>query len=284
MDACDGLNENEEHNVKRECHYLRPVLAVALYAGLRKAEILNLRWRDVDLEGKRITVRNSETFTTKSGKNRRVDLHPALEAELAAWRAWFDSEIARADARVVNECLTPQLRGKAAQRAASLRTAYPRPDGYLFPSFEKAVEGKMEPMDNVKRSFAKAVKLSGIDRRVTLHHLRHTHAVWAARAGVAPLKLKAALGHSSLRTTEIYLRVAEDEGQGIAALLPILPTASGKAQTGSPSGKYPRCSRSRSLSFPETGKHSRGARMEKAPEGENALFWALFANRCLVKV
>jgi integrase len=40
-------------------HPLEPVVAVALWTGLRQAEILGLRWRDVDLERRRLTVAGS---------------------------------------------------------------------------------------------------------------------------------------------------------------------------------------------------------------------------------
>ncbi|MDK2970795.1 MAG: hypothetical protein PWP23_550 [Candidatus Sumerlaeota bacterium] len=220
LEACDRLNDWGHHNIKRECRYLRPLLSVALYAGLRKSEIFHLRWRDVDFAAKRLHVRNSEAFTTKSGKGRVVDLHPALEAELRDWQDWFRVEMERAEQRSVNSRLTPQLRAKAFQRVETLRVAAPRPNGLVFPSFDKATDGLLVPLDNVRKSLKKVVELSGVGRNVTLHHFRHTHAVWAARAGVPPLKLQKALGHASLTTTEIYLRVASCESLGVASMLP----------------------------------------------------------------
>jgi len=40
--------------------YLKPVVATAIYTGLRKGEILNLKWRDVDLERGIVSVRENK--------------------------------------------------------------------------------------------------------------------------------------------------------------------------------------------------------------------------------
>jgi integrase len=50
----------------------------ALLSGLRLGELLALRWNDIDFTSKVILVRNSETFTTKSRKNRIVPMSEEL--------------------------------------------------------------------------------------------------------------------------------------------------------------------------------------------------------------
>ena len=40
--------------------YLKPIIATAIYTGLRKGEILNLKWKDVDLERGIIYVRENK--------------------------------------------------------------------------------------------------------------------------------------------------------------------------------------------------------------------------------
>ena len=49
-------------------------------------------------------------------------------------------------------------------------------------------------------------KRAGLERRVHPHGLRHTHAADLALAGVPVLAIQQQLGHSSLITTESYLR------------------------------------------------------------------------------
>lgn len=60
--------------------YCNPTLKLAIltgyYSGLRKGEILNLLWEDVDLKNGFITIRS-----TKTGEARTVPLHPTLVKE-----------------------------------------------------------------------------------------------------------------------------------------------------------------------------------------------------------
>ena len=55
----------------------RRAIFLMLFAGLRISEAAALRWRDVDLEGRYLVVRDG-----KGGKDRSVPLHPILLAEL----------------------------------------------------------------------------------------------------------------------------------------------------------------------------------------------------------
>ena len=59
----------------REFRYL---CITALLSGLRLAELLSLRWNDLDFTTKVIQVKNSEFFTTKSRKNRIVPMSEEL--------------------------------------------------------------------------------------------------------------------------------------------------------------------------------------------------------------
>jgi len=45
--------------------HIRPIMVMALNTGMRKGEILKLRWRDVDLENRRIIVVNSKNNETR---------------------------------------------------------------------------------------------------------------------------------------------------------------------------------------------------------------------------
>lgn len=61
-------------------------VCLALRLGLRFGEIFGLRWVDVDLPRRRVTVARSFDRTPKSGKPRTVPLPAALVDELAEWR------------------------------------------------------------------------------------------------------------------------------------------------------------------------------------------------------
>lgn len=65
---------------------LYPMVATAIYCGLRKGEIFGLRWIDVSLDAARLDVNRSYAGLPKGGKPRHLPLHPELVTALRAWR------------------------------------------------------------------------------------------------------------------------------------------------------------------------------------------------------
>ncbi len=61
-------------------------VSLALRLGLRRGEIFGLRWQDVDLPRKRLTVARSYDGLPKNGKTRTLPIPSALAAVLAEWR------------------------------------------------------------------------------------------------------------------------------------------------------------------------------------------------------
>ncbi len=76
------------HELGQEEHLpaLHPFFAVLVYTGLRRGEAIGLRWADVDLERRIITVRRSYDSTTKSKKHRTVPVPAELAALLRAYK------------------------------------------------------------------------------------------------------------------------------------------------------------------------------------------------------
>ena len=65
---------------------IHPMVATAIYTGLRKGELCGLRWRDVDMATRRLTVARSYGQTPEaSGKPRQLCLPERLVPLLAAW-------------------------------------------------------------------------------------------------------------------------------------------------------------------------------------------------------
>ena len=67
-------------------HSLYPLIATAIYAGLRRKELINLEWSDIDFEKNTITVKNKDDFHTKSYKYRVIPLSDKLKTILLAYR------------------------------------------------------------------------------------------------------------------------------------------------------------------------------------------------------
>jgi integrase len=69
--------EEEDRLLEASSEQLRPILIVALNTGMRRGEILNLKWNQTDFHAKEIKVEK-----TKSGKPRVVDINSILLNEL----------------------------------------------------------------------------------------------------------------------------------------------------------------------------------------------------------
>ncbi|MFC1522844.1 tyrosine-type recombinase/integrase [Elusimicrobiota bacterium] len=69
------LSQEEKERLLREASdFLRPILVMALKTGMRQGEILNLKWKDVNLGTRTISVTH-----TKSKKLREIPIHSDLE-------------------------------------------------------------------------------------------------------------------------------------------------------------------------------------------------------------
>jgi integrase len=62
--------------------WFRDVVLFAVLTGLRKGEILNLQWSDVDLVQQLVHIHTSANFKTKQGRRRRIPLNEAATALL----------------------------------------------------------------------------------------------------------------------------------------------------------------------------------------------------------
>ncbi len=69
--------QEEEHLIKASSEHLKPIILTALHTGMRRGEILNLKWNQVDLSKKTIRVEK-----TKSGKTRIIPINEILFKKL----------------------------------------------------------------------------------------------------------------------------------------------------------------------------------------------------------
>ena len=153
----------------------RPLIATALFSGLRLMELLGLRWQDVDLEHGYLRVRNQlgrdgklKGLKTTAG-GRDVVLFPELASFLR--------------------------RHKAASR-------FSQPHHFVFTS---ATGTPLNHRNTETRGFDTAITSAGLDRdrnsKPVLHDCRHTFASLLIAQGLDVVFVSRQLGHSTPATT-----------------------------------------------------------------------------------
>ncbi|MGE5443135.1 MAG: tyrosine-type recombinase/integrase [Ignavibacteriales bacterium] len=71
--------EEEERLIANSAPHLRPIILTAIHTGMRKGELLSLKWASVDLENNVITI---EPTNTKSKKLKRIPVNSKLRKVL----------------------------------------------------------------------------------------------------------------------------------------------------------------------------------------------------------
>lgn len=171
--------------------------------GMRRGELLGLRWRDLDLPGQALSVRRSVTWVrdesggrlveggTKTDRARVVALDSGTVATLRAYRA------ARAEI------------GLWLVRDDSLVVSAP--------------DGSPRHPERFSREWQRRLERCRRDTGVDLpplhvHSLRHSHATWLLERGEHPKVVAERLGHSRVGITlDVYSHVTPSMQEGAAA-------------------------------------------------------------------
>jgi integrase/recombinase XerD len=150
----------------------RTALSVAYGAGLRVSEVIALKVSDID--SKRMVLRIEQG---KGRKDRYALLPPLLLERLRTW--W---RAARAQGKIL-------------------------PNGWLFPGLNP-----MEPLSarQLNRIVHEAAAAAHIDKRVSMHTLRHCFATHLLEQKVDIRTIQVLLGHKKLETTAFYTQVATE--------------------------------------------------------------------------
>ena len=162
----------------RQLRIFIPALLAGL-CGLRRGEIVALRWRNVDLERGQLAIVESAEQTRagvrlkapKSGRGRKVALPLKAVEELRAWRTRQAQELLTLGVRLADDTFVCAREDGAMIQPQSLTHAWDR--------------------------FITAAKLP----RIRFHDLRHSHATHLLASGVHPKIASERLGHATVGLT-----------------------------------------------------------------------------------
>ena len=148
----------------------RALFELIYSSGLRCQEVLDLRLRDISLESREVRVK---------GKGRKVRVVPVGEVALIALERYLGEGRARLDAG-------------------------PTPADHVFLSRT----GRPLSSSDVQRRLARHLARAGAPAGTSPHTLRHSFATHLLEGGADLRVIQELLGHSSLRTTQVYTHVS----------------------------------------------------------------------------
>jgi integrase len=149
--------------------HLKPLVLLAINTGMRRGELFGLRWRDVGLAGRRITI---TAANAKSGTARHIPLNSEALDVLTAWRA------------------------RAGDAPA---------DSLVFPGREgRELDGVRGAWEDV----LKRARIEGGSHGFRWHDLRHHFASRLVMAGVDLNRVRELMGHATMAMTLRYAHLA----------------------------------------------------------------------------
>lgn len=162
-------------------------LSIAYGAGLRASEVVGLKIADIDGERKTLRVEQG-----KGRKDRYAMLSPVLLERLRAW--W---RVAHAQGKLLE-------------------------GGWLFPG-----QHPINPLSTrqLNRAVHAAAAAAEIDKRVSMHTLRHSFATHLLEQKVDIRVIQVLLGHKKLETTALYAQVATEVLREVISPLEGLPSS-----------------------------------------------------------
>jgi integrase len=180
-------SEQQIEKVKMYCKSRMPEVFVLLSSGLRRGELLGLKWSDFDKDEKCITV-NRALADIQSRHTKESDhvVAPGIKENPPKWNSYRTIPID-------NEC-------------ADLIDSLPRNGEYIFSNNDGKPQSPNTWSQKLKRFMTKMNKEYPDIPILSAHELRHTYGTMLRRRGVDIYTIQKIMGHKDIKmTSEIYV-------------------------------------------------------------------------------
>lgn len=187
--------------LKEEKSDLELPVNLALSLGLRRGEVLGLKFSDVDFEAKTVNIHNNRIQCCDC---RIVEKEPKTKNSLRTLSV--PDTVLRMIKQEELECKKQQLRKGRKYNA----------EGYIC--YRRKTGNPWRP-DDMGQKYSRLIKRLGITH-VTFHGLRHCFASLCLKEGVEILEISKKLGHASASFTyDTYTHLMEDKSSYIANIV-----------------------------------------------------------------
>lgn len=183
-------------------------------SGLRLSEVIRLRVKDVDFAMHHLIVRDG-----KGNKDRTTLLPKSLIEPLRDQIQFVNAQFEQDMKNRVSPVYMPNaLSRKYPSYARQLAWQY------VFPSFALSVDPRANAIrrhhiyrGTVQRQIQQAIRAAGIHKQASCHTFRHSFATRLLQKGFDLRKIQQLMGHSDIKTTEIYLHVLDNLGNWVTS-------------------------------------------------------------------